>query len=182
MSKSNNRPEFDFRKKPAVTARATSARCLDHRQRRGDNTTPSDPLVSRFWPFMACDVVPLAWWRTLPSDLFSEVEHLLLCATLNRITVIRDSRVFAAALRGDAAAAIALAIVQMPVKTTGLTVDLAMTAVLRVALEGDAAAALVLSHVLGRTRLHHPFATELAASWLALSRRRAQRNWGELSC
>jgi hypothetical protein len=41
------------------------------------------------------------------------------------------------------------------------------------ALAGSAASALVLSQVLQRTSLDHPFAKELSVSWLALNLRRA---------
>jgi hypothetical protein len=51
-----------------------------------------------------------------------------------------------------------------------LTVDIAMTSLLRCALEHNASAALVLAQVLGLTELGHPFAMELAASWLAYGR------------
>jgi hypothetical protein len=37
----------------------------------------------------------------------------------------------------------------------------------------NAAAALVLSHLLRRTPLDHPFGTELSVSWLLLNLRRA---------
>src|ERR1700681_3289419 len=29
------------------------------------------------WPFRPEDVTPLAWWRTMPADLFGDAEHLL---------------------------------------------------------------------------------------------------------
>jgi hypothetical protein len=119
------------------------------------------------WPFKAEDTSPLAWWRTLPSAAFRDAEHLLLRATLEGITVLHGGDKFAAALRGDAAAAIAVAFSLMPIEAITLQVDLAMTALLRCALERNAAAALVLAQVLGLTDLGHPFATELAASWFA---------------
>lgn len=70
-------------------------------------------------------------------------------------------------MRGDAAAGIAVALSLMLISTVTLEVDIAMTAVLLSALKGDAATALMLSHILGRVRLDHPFAAELAASWLS---------------
>jgi hypothetical protein len=121
----------------------------------------------RAWPFNPEDTFPLAWWRTLPANLFRDAEALLVSATLDKIDVLSGSHTFAAALRGDTAAAITTALALMPIEETTLEVDLAMTAVLRGALDGDAAAALVLSHVIGRATLHHPFATELSPSWLA---------------
>ena len=51
-----------------------------------------------------------------------------------------------------------------------LKADIAMTALLRCVLERNAAAALVLAQVPGLTDLGHPYATELAASWLVYGR------------
>lgn len=127
----------------------------------------SAPVIrSTPWPFHAADAPPLAWWRMLPADKFRDAEHLLLRATLDKVAVLRGKS-WIAALRGDAAASIAVALSLMPIGTATLEVDIAMTAVLASALDGDAATALMLSHVLGRAALDHPFATELAASWLA---------------
>jgi hypothetical protein len=56
-----------------------------------------------------------------------------------------------------------------------LEVDLAMSAVALHALGGDAASALVLSHILRRVPVDHPFAGDLAASWFALNLRRAMQ-------
>jgi hypothetical protein len=117
------------------------------------------------WPFKAEGTSPLAWWRTLPSDAFRDAEHLLLLATLEGVTVLHGGDKFAAALRGDAAAAIAVTFSLMPFEAMTLQVDIAMTALLRCALDSNAASALVLAQVLGLTELGHPFATELAALW-----------------
>ena len=122
----------------------------------------------RAWPFNPEDTFPLAWWRTLPSDLLRDAETRLVSATLDQIDLLSGSHTFAAALRGDTAAAITTALALMPIEETTLEVDLAMTAVvLRGALDGDAPAALVLSHVIGHAALDHSFATELSPSWLA---------------
>jgi hypothetical protein len=145
----------------AVIARSNIAAAA-----RAADLAPSRP-ATRAWPFNPEDTSPLAWWRTLPSDLLRDAETLLAYATLGKIEVLSGSRTFAAALRGDTTAAITTALALMPIEETTLEVDLAMTAVLRGALDGDAMAALVLSHVIGRAELDHPFATELSASWLA---------------
>lgn len=134
------------------------ARPLQQHNRTAVRSTP--------WPFHAADASPLAWWRMLPADKFRDAEHLLLRATLDKVAVLRGKS-WIAALRGDAAASIAVALSLMPISTATLEVDIAMTAVLASALDGDATTALMLSHVLGRAALDHPFATELAASWLA---------------
>jgi hypothetical protein len=118
------------------------------------------------WPLEAAYASPLAWWRTLPSDAFRDAERLLLLATLDQISLLDGGDDFTAALQGDAAAAIEVAFSLMPIEEVTLKADIAMTALLRCALERNAAAALVLAQVLGLTELGHPFATELAASWL----------------
>ncbi|MDO9297973.1 hypothetical protein [Bradyrhizobium sp.] len=120
---------------------------------------------------MADDISPLAWWRTLPEEAFRDAERLLLLATLEQIEMAHGGDDFAAALKGDAAAAIGVAFTLMPIEEMTLKVDIAMTALLRCALERNAAAALVLAQVLGLTDLGHSYAVELAASWLVYGRR-----------
>jgi hypothetical protein len=123
------------------------------------------------WPFKPQDFSPLAWWRTLPPDAFGDAERLLLQATLDQIEVLHGGDDFAAALEGDPAAVIGVVFSMMPIEEMPLRADIAMTALLQCALERNAAAALVLTQVLGLTDLDHPFATELATSWLAYGRR-----------
>ena len=197
MSESANVPEQKLRQQADATIVTTANADLHHRPKDGNRNTdedrgpygcPVDPVViarseiaaaaraadlarsgtaPRAWPFNPEDTSPLAWWRTLPANLFRDAEALLVSATLDKIDVLSGSHTFAAALRGDTAAAIAVALSLMPIEDTTLEVDLAMTAVLRGALDGDAPAALVLSHVIGHAALDHPFATELSPSWLA---------------
>lgn len=116
------------------------------------------------WPHKP-DSSVLAWWRRLPSDLFQDTERSILLATLRQISVLHADEGVAAALDGDPAAAIGVALSLMPMEEIVLPVDIAMTALLRCALDRNAAAALVLAQVLGLSDLGHPFATELAASW-----------------
>lgn len=123
--------------------------------------------ATRPWPFQREDASPLAWWRMLPADAFRDVERLILLATLEQIDVLHGGDDFTAALEGDPSAAIDVAFSLMPVEETTLTVDIAMTALLRCVLARNASAALVLAQVLGLTDLGHPNAIELAASWLA---------------
>lgn len=124
------------------------------------------------WPFNLGDVTPLEWWRTMPADHLGDMQHLHLSATLEKIWVMKD-RQWLSALRGDAAASIAIAIGAMPIEQVTLEVDLAMSALALCALEGSAGAALVLAHILKRTELDHPFGKDLSASWLALNLYRA---------
>jgi hypothetical protein len=124
----------------------------------------------RPWPFRADDISPLAWWRTLPSDALGDAERLLLLATLEQIDVLHADDDFAAALKGDPSAAIGVAFTLMPIDEMSLRTDIAMTALLRCALERNAAAALVLAQVTGLTDLGHPYAIEIAGSWLVHGR------------
>lgn len=121
-------------------------------------------------PLKPDDISPLAWWRTLPSDVFGDAERLLLLPTLERVRVLHGGDDFEAALEGDPSAAIGVALSLMPIEQVTLVTDIAGTALLRCALERNAAAALVLAQVAGLTDLGHSYATELAASWLVYGR------------
>jgi len=133
------------------------------------------------WPFKAEDTSPLTWWRRLPPDVFSHAERSLLVATLESISVLDGGDDVAAAMRGDAAAAINAALVLMPIEQITLQVDIKLTALLRIALDGDAAAALVMAQVIGLADIGHQLTTELAASWLAYGERHSKepRKFGE---
>jgi hypothetical protein len=137
---------------------------------------PSPHITKNFapsaWPWSADDFSPIEWWRCLPADYLSDAQHLLLRATLDKITVMKGHE-WLSAMRGDAAASIAIAVEMLPITEITLEVDLAMTVLMLGALDGNAAAALVLSQLLGRAPLDHPFAKELSVSWLVLNLRRA---------
>jgi hypothetical protein len=124
------------------------------------------------WPFNLGDVTPLEWWRTMPADHLGDAQHFHLRATVEKICVMKDHQ-WISALRGDAAASIAIAIGAMPIDRVTVEADLAMSALALCALEGSAGAAVVLAHVLRRTPLDHPFGKDLSASWLALNLYRA---------
>jgi hypothetical protein len=124
------------------------------------------------WPFRTMDTSPLAWWRTMPADLLGDAENLLLRETIGKVGVLKG-REWVSAMRGDAPASIAIALGALPISTITLEVDLAMTLLMSSALGGSAAAALVLSQVLQRCSLEHPFGKELAVSWLVFNLRRA---------
>ena len=143
-------------------------------QRRLHDWQPSS------WPFSPTDASPLTWWRTMPADLLGDAEHLLLRETFNKIGGSRV-REWASAMHGDAAASFAIALPAMPISNLTLEVDLPMTALTLNALGGNAAAALVLSNVLQRTSLDHPFAKELSVSWLVLNLRRAMATRKQLA-
>jgi hypothetical protein len=128
---------------------------------------------NRLWPrpFTLSDTSPLAWWRTLPPSAFGDAERPHLLTTLKQIDMLHGGDDFAAALKGDPSAAIGVAFTLMPIKEMSLTTDIAMTALLQCALEPNSTAALVLAQVLGLSDVGHPYATELAASWLAHGQR-----------
>jgi hypothetical protein len=119
------------------------------------------------WPFKAEDHSALAWWRMLPSDLISPSDRELLPVLFGQLAVLRGDSELAAALHGDADAAIGAAFARMPIRAITLQTDITMTAVLNSALCGNATSALVMAQVLGLTQLDHPFALPLAASWFA---------------
>ena len=123
-----------------------------------------DNCASSSWPWSPEDFSPIEWWRCLPADCLGDAQHLLLRATLDKICVMKG-REWLAAMRGDVAASIAIAVETFPITKIALEVDLAMTVLMLGALDGNAAAALVLSQLLGRAPLDHPFAKELSVSW-----------------
>jgi hypothetical protein len=137
---------------------------------------PSPPVIDNCetssWPWSPDDFSPIEWWRSLPADRLGDAQHLLLRATLDKICVMKGHE-WLSAMQGNAAASIAIAVEMFPIGEITLEVDLAMTVVMLSALDGNAAAALVLSRLLGRAPLDHPFAKDLSVSWLVLNLRRA---------
>jgi|SRR5579871_118570 len=123
------------------------------------------------WPYEPDQTSPLAWWRRLPPDSFHDAERSLLRATLGDVRVLRCGDDLAAALRGDAAAAVDAALGLMPITKVTLPVDVTMSWLLHTALKQDATAALVMSQIVGLTNLGHSFAIELAGSWFKYGRR-----------
>jgi hypothetical protein len=153
----------------AQSINGTRTNALDHPTTRS-RPKPLDWQPSS-WPFRPEDVTPLAWWRTMPADLLGDAEHLLLREVIGKIGVLKG-REWISAMRGDAVASVEIALGILPISTVTLDVDLAMTTLMLVALGGNAAAALVLSQVLQRVSLDHPFAKELSVSWLGFNLRR----------
>jgi hypothetical protein len=109
---------------------------------------------------------PLGWWRTVQPDLFGEAECLLLGSALDGLAMLGAGKDFSAALKGDAAAAISVALSLVPVREVTLKVDIAMTALLSCALKNDPAAVLVLSHILGLAQWGDKGAEDLGLAWL----------------
>jgi hypothetical protein len=136
-------------------------------------TPPRDrDWLSSSWPFSTMDTSPLACWRTMPADLLGDAERPLLRETIGKVGVLKG-REWVSAMRGDAAASIAIALGALPIRAITLEVDLAMTSLMLGALGGSAAAALVLSQVLQRCSLEHPLGKELSMSWLVFNLHRA---------
>lgn len=177
MSKSTKVPEQKLRHDGGNVAETGHARTggpspgrnsSDDVSGNPDLTAPKPTTPA--WPFSREDAPPLAGWRTLPPDAFGDAERLLLLATLEQIDALNGGAEFAAALRGDPAAAIGVALSSMPIEEITVRSDIAMTALLQCALGRNAAAALVLAQVLGLTDLGHPYVIELAMSWLTYGR------------
>jgi hypothetical protein len=120
------------------------------------------------WSYCAEDSHPLGWWRMLPPHLLGDAERVLVISALEGLAVVGGGKEIAAALKGDAAAAISVALSLVPLREVTLKVDIAVTALLATALNGDPAALLVLSHILGRAQWGDPSAEDLGLAWLDL--------------
>jgi hypothetical protein len=105
----------------------------------------------------------LEYWRTRPALDFgpTEFEELETCVR----SILSTDKDWRAAVSGDAAAAIRLALSQKPPEFITLKTDLTMTVLLRRALD-NAAAALVLSLKLRSMPLDRCHRNRLATSWL----------------
>jgi hypothetical protein len=130
----------------------------------------------------ARDPIVMAWWRTFPADEFGSNARRRLGEVLDRISATNP--VWQLALRGDAAAAVCIALQTRRDETITSRTDLLMTALMRCALEGSAGAALILSHSLRQLPLENRNDARLGVSWLAYnlntvlpqqSRRRASK-------
>lgn len=163
MTRSTKVPEHKLRQQGCPTNSGASGSRLVGASPKGE-WSPSTP-----WPFSIEDGTPLAWWRLLPPDLLRGSEHLVR-NTLNEIAVLRGGDEFCAALRGDAASAIGVALAAMPIEDIELRVDIAMSTLLSTALEPNASSALVMAQIIGLTNLDHPFGAALASSWLDFGR------------
>jgi hypothetical protein len=135
---------------------------LERRQLNADGRSATEQP----WAYCAEDGHPLGWWRMLPPHLLGEAERVLVSSALQRLAIIGGGTKVAAALQGDAAAAVSVALSLVPLREVTLQVDVAMTALLSCALNGNAAAVLVLAHILGRAQWGDPDAEELGLAWL----------------
>jgi hypothetical protein len=105
----------------------------------------------------------LSYWRRFAAETFDDVLKSDVHDCVSRISsTIPEWR---NAIRGDAGAAVALALRIKAPAIIGMKLDLAMTVLLRCAFD-DAAAALVMSHTLRRMPLDPHDRARLATSWL----------------
>jgi len=111
-------------------------------------------------------------WREKNAQQFDDVDLAAVRGILAKAVLMSEPK-WAEARAGNAADAIALAVVEWPITVLTSRVDLIMTAVLLAAMTDNAAAAVVLAHVVrqlpGGTK-HHK---RIAASWLARNLRAA---------
>jgi hypothetical protein len=85
-------------------------------QHLNTSDTGREPVAEVAWPYCAEDGHPLGWWRMLPPHLFGDTERLLVGSSLEGLAVIGGGKDFAAALKGDAAAAISVALSLVPLR------------------------------------------------------------------
>jgi hypothetical protein len=106
----------------------------------------------------------LRLWRTVPADRFGPAERAAVAECMRRTSTTIE--VWRAAIGGDAASAIRLALrMERPHAITPPT-DVTMTVLLDAALGGSAGAALVLSYALRKMPLDDVTRRRLATSWL----------------
>jgi hypothetical protein len=105
----------------------------------------------------------LVYWRMLPANRFEAEAKKSLLACIKRISA--TSGEWRRAIRGDAAAAVSLALRLGAPSMVTYRVDLAMTLLLRAAID-DAAAATVMAHRLNAMPLNFKTRSKLATSWL----------------
>jgi hypothetical protein len=109
-------------------------------------------------------IAPLSCWRTLPADQFSNTRTVAIRKSLAAIHLL-DEPCWRAALAGDDAAAVGVAVKLMPVERITCRTDMVMSALCLSALHGSAAACLVLGHILKQVGAIEPAAKRCAASW-----------------
>ncbi|WP_315707231.1 MULTISPECIES: hypothetical protein [unclassified Bradyrhizobium] len=109
---------------------------------------------------------PTKWWRTREPGSYScgDLRHLR--RTLIRIQTISDKE-WSAAIRGYAAASIAVSIRQLNKHViSAIEVDVALSAVLACAIEGDITSPVMLSSALRRRSKIDPKCHRLVELWL----------------
>jgi hypothetical protein len=105
----------------------------------------------------------LFYWRMLPANRFEAEAKESLLACIKRISATSDE--WRRAIRGDAAAAVSLALRLGTPSMVTYKVALVMTLLLRAAID-DAAAATVMANRLNAMPLNFKRRSKLATSWL----------------
>lgn len=107
---------------------------------------------------------PWSLWRTLRAEQFNAQDLQTIRRLLTK-TVLLGQPKWEEAARGDAPAAVAVAVSFFPMDEVTVPADLAMTALIRCAIEGDPAAAIVISNVLRNLPGCFAFHRQIATSW-----------------
>lgn len=116
----------------------------------------------------------LVWWRTLKADELELCDVTKLRQCMQGFQILREPG-WSDAVRGDAAAAIGIAVrVALMQPCIEPVLDLVMSAVLGPAVEGNGAAQHFLAYMVRRHAAADPVAESIALSWIAASRAAAQ--------
>ncbi|MGM5035012.1 hypothetical protein [Tardiphaga sp. 803_E3_N1_3] len=111
---------------------------------------------------------PLVWWRTRMAEDFSRSDLAPLRGALKGTQINFEPR-WSAAVRGDAAAAIGIAVRQLKIHPTGAReVDLALSATVACAIERDAASPILISWALILRSRNDPRYRAQSDSWLVV--------------
>jgi hypothetical protein len=145
----------------AFDRRAVSTQNTQHQTKKGLKTREAVVLS------YARPDSPLTWWRTREPCTFSRpgIESKRLQALIRRRSILDPD--WPNAVKGDASAAIAVAIRQLKKHVIcAEEIDLALSAVLTCALKGDVTSPIVLSSALRRRTRVVPECSHLVESWL----------------
>lgn len=118
---------------------------------------------------------PLSWWRTIRAEHFDTTIAKLLREQIAMVAIIGEPA-WDAAVAGDTAAAIGMALRLTPDAASPVIRDLVMTALLACAAEDNAAACLALSHSLRSLPGAGRMEARLATSWLVRNFTKAARS------
>lgn len=107
---------------------------------------------------------PLTAWCTVRAEAFTERVALQLRASIATVAIIGEPS-WRAAVGGDAAAAIGLALRLHPGRSSPTAYSLVMTALAACAADGNSTACAVMGHVLNKCTTNGRSHSRLAASW-----------------
>ncbi len=121
------------------------------------------PCRSRAW-----DHPPTRWWRLLPACAFHEDALRAMRSVASQVEFLGEPR-WRAAVAGDAASAIAIALSMSPRGPFRQKFDLAMTVVAVCACEGSSAACVVVGNVIVNLPRAGDREADLADEWARLA-------------